>query len=247
MKPTRRPTPVPTARPTSRPSSQPTSQPTNPTGQPTSQPSYDRRIIPELVDLYPTEYATYICHPLHIHSTPNPFTRIYAKLALNSTVTMARMTITISPYNPEIDKFSLLGDVSSYGVKTTMTRSGNRGVFEISAYNRQLALTLDDWRQLINFPAYKLDLERQRPNSCNEYVRELYPRLFTILIFDRYERVSKPIYRKLLVRTAAVVYSNAKPVKINNHAAYLKLVASQASRVSVTGDLNLTDISYPLN
>lgn len=35
-------------------------------------------------------------------------------------------------------------------------------------------------------------------------MRELYPRLFTILIFDRYERVSKPIYRKLLVRTGIV-------------------------------------------
>ena len=62
----------------------------------------------------------------------------------------------ITPYDPIHDKLSVVGDNNhDYNLLTSLDASGS---FSITTQRPEL-LTLDDWNWIINFPAYKLDLD----------------------------------------------------------------------------------------
>lgn len=82
------------------------------------------------------------------------FSSIFAQLEINSTVTMSKIVVQISPYDPVHDQMTVLGDNYAYNLLTSMTSDGT---FTITTHRIDY-MTLDDWNRIINFPAYQLNL-----------------------------------------------------------------------------------------
>ena len=230
MKPTRRPTRIPTSQPSSRPSGQPTMAPSSPTSVPTSSPTFDYRVTPIIVDKYRKANATYFCHRRHIHSTPNPWRRIFGGLSLDSRVYIKTMVVTMSPYDPRFDEIGLkvdknaLGDlqITSIGLQEKMIDGVRSGVLEY--FNSGTVATLaSDWDRFLNLVTYRLNLDTLTPSACDYFVENQYKRQLRVHVVDRYGRISNTVFRYLDFKTAALIFTNEKTVKINNDQPLLKV------------------------
>jgi hypothetical protein len=84
------------------------------------------------------------------------FINVFAQLRVNNTVPLSRILIRITPYDAVHDKLSLVGNNNyDYNLLTSMDA---RGTYTIMTHRPEL-FNLDDWNRIINFPAYKLDLD----------------------------------------------------------------------------------------
>jgi len=206
---------LPSSQPSNQPSVQPTRRPTAPTGKPTGSPAFEPSYHPKIYfdRVYPEpDSVTYMCHPSHLHSTPNVFKYVFAGLAINSTVHMKQALFWITPYNAFRDKLSMRGN--DYD-KDIVANVSDKGVMSIN-YVGTAAFGKHDWDKVINMPAYKLAIEDLRPHSCWDFVDGKYLRTVHLQVIDRYGRASNIVTRKVLIKTSVLMYTNAKPVKISN-------------------------------
>eukprot|EP01040_Poterioochromonas_malhamensis_P017895 gene17895-20724_t len=175
-RPTRRPTRVPTSQPSSLPSSQPSSQPTNPTSVPSSSPTYDFRIFPVINERYRSVNATYFCHRRHLHSTPNPYRRMFDGLSLDSLVFIKQMVVTLIPFDATYDALSLkvesnrIGNllITTPGVETVALEGQVAGRLTLNNPGI-IASRASDWNYILNQVVYRLDLDRMPPSACDTF------------------------------------------------------------------------------
>lgn len=92
----------------------------------------------------------------------------------------------------------MLADGETYQVVASMDELN--GQLIIVNPGTQL-MNLTDWDSVINFPAYRLNIDDPRPFSCVNYIHDRYPRTFTMYVVDRYGRQSNTITRKMDVQT----------------------------------------------
>jgi hypothetical protein len=95
------------------------------------------------------------------------------------------------------------------------------GVMEITLPTGE-AINATDWTGIINSVKYKLDIVNIRPYICTDFTNGAYPRNIHIKVFDRYDRPSNTITKKLIIKTAALVYTNVYPVTATNSQTYNK-------------------------
>jgi hypothetical protein len=217
--PTRRPTRHPTAQPTSLPTSQPTSAPSNPTSFPSFAPTADSALLPVIGDHYGTRNFTYTCRPIHLHSTPNVYERIFGGLSIETTAPIVKMIISVEPFNAAVDQLALAAIGELLPINVQLVSNGKTMI--VSSATTTL-LTLDQWTTLMTYPAFRLNTDKFLPHSCPKFTDGHYHRMFSMYLIDRYGRHSNSIKKKLLVETAVIVYSNAQPVVISNLGAFWK-------------------------
>ena len=213
---------------------------------PSSSPTYDFRIFPVINERYRSVNATYFCHRRHLHSTPNPYRRMFDGLSLDSLVFIKQMVVTLIPFDATYDLI---------GIKTTSKRLGSfdittLGVQEI-ALEGQVAgrLTLNnpgiiasrasDWNYILNQVVYRLDLDRMPPSACDTFVGGGYHREIRLSVVDRYGRVSNTVSRNINFQTATFVFTNEKPVKINNAQPYVSVIVSRNVEPAYRGNPNV--------
>lgn len=134
------------------------------------------------------------------------------------------MVVWMTPFNKKKDRLVLLGQ-SDYNHSLMFINSSvsDYGVMEItSPLGHDLNATV--WDGILNLPAYKLDIVNIRPYICTDFANGAYPRNIHMKVLDRYERESNTVTRKLVIKTAALVYSNDLPVKVTNSQIYNKQV-----------------------
>ena len=124
--------------------------------------------------------------------------RIFAGLSISGRVSIDRAVIKINPYDPATDQLSMLGNGKTYQVVASMDEAN--GQLIIVNPGTQV-MNLSEWDSVINFPAYRLNIDDPRPFSCANYIRGRYPRTFSMHVVDRFGRHSNTITRKLDVQT----------------------------------------------
>ena len=73
---------------------------------------------------------------------------------MKSNVSISRVVMTISPYDPEIDHLGMVGNDFVNNIAGT----AKQGVVSITNPGSP-ALTAAQWNDAINFPAYRLNLD----------------------------------------------------------------------------------------
>lgn len=210
--------------------------PSSPTSVPTSSPTFDFRSAPIITDKYGVVNAAYYCHRRHLHSTPNPWRRIFGGLSIESKVYIKALVITVTPYNADYDEVALKlekADFSRFGILTTgiEVKKGEGGVDSgVLTYNNPgiVANLASDWNRFLNLVIYRLNLDELSPVACDDFIhRQGYHRKVSLYVLDRYNRRSNIVSRNVDFKTAGFVFSNAKPVKINNRQSYITMQIPQ--------------------
>lgn len=75
---------------------------------------------------------------------------------------MSKLTITITPYDPTIDQFSLFPNAQSQNLLSSIS---SNGVFTLSTFQPS-DLTLADWNHILNLPLYQMNLQVGRLNPA---------------------------------------------------------------------------------
>ncbi len=86
------------------------------------------------------------------------YRRIFYGLSVTSKVYLDRVMVSITPYDSELDQLSILGDNSDQPLQIVGKVSINEGTLVISNPGTQ-QLTAADWNAVINYPAYRLNMD----------------------------------------------------------------------------------------
>lgn len=87
--------------------------------------------------------------------------RVFAGLTVKSNVSISRVVMTISPYDPQIDHLGMIGNDFINNIVGT----ASQGVVTITNPGKP-ALTAAQWNDVINFPAYRLNLNVSDTRCC---------------------------------------------------------------------------------
>lgn len=211
---------------------------------PSLAPTGDPKNVPVLFDRYESLNFTYTCRPIHLHSSPNDFSRIFASIFLTTTAKIVKLVVTIRPYSAVADQLALQSDGRRWNVKTQLTAFGSSELRMEITNPTSVPFGISEWNSLMSFPAYRLNTDSFLPHSCPKFIDGQYPRTFSMWVVDYHGRVSNVIKRALDVRTAVIVYSNVKPVIISNAASFWKMVDIQQSLYDpVRGNPGLTNFT----
>lgn len=161
---------------------------------------------------------------------------IFHALTINHTVYAEKATVWIKPFDPKLDKLSMIGNDYGFNIVGGNTNDGTLTIINPGGPE----LTKDDWERVINLPSYRLDVDGLRPHSCPLFTNGKYERTFYVQITDRYGRLSNIVTRKLYVRTASIMYSNRKPVKVSNLSPLISVEISRSTFEPVRNGLNIT-------
>jgi len=167
---------------------------------------------------------SYMCKPLHLHSTMNEFTRIFFGVTLQSRVYADMVQVSISPYTRGQDVLSINKNDYRHNIKGNF--SENTGILHM-IHEGGGDLTKDDWGTILSYPTYKLNINNFNPRSCSAFTKGRYTPTITMQMIDRYGRPSNAVSRKLNVKTAVLVYTADRPVKVTNRAAYTAVEVKQ--------------------
>ncbi len=148
------------------------------------------------------------------------FQRIFLGLSINSTVYLRSARLWIEPFDPATDKFAMIGNDYAKGLSGRADDSA--GVLEITQTGGP-TLTKRDWDDVINMPAYKLDIpvstllgiadviytyslffplcQHYGVGQCKKYVKGQYERTFYLQVTDRFGRMSNVLTKTLDIQT----------------------------------------------
>jgi hypothetical protein len=167
-----------------------------------------------------TSDFVYMCHPTHLHSSENMYQPIFRGLSISSGVYLSKAVVWVTPFHKKKDKLVLSRNDYNHSLFANSSVS-EYGVMEITSPIGE-AINATDWTGIINSPAYKLDIVNIRPYICTDFTNGAYSRNIHIKVFDRYDRPSNTITKKLIIKTAALVYTNVYPVTATNSQTYNK-------------------------
>lgn len=87
---------------------------------------------------------------------------MWAALSINSSVYMSKAVVTLSPFNRFLDELSMKLPGKKYSFQIvggkSMVKGKSTGVMEITNPGK-LQLSASDWNEIINYPAYRLNLD----------------------------------------------------------------------------------------
>jgi len=145
--------------------------------------------------------------------------------------------VSVTPYTRGQDQLSLIRNDYKNNIKGNF--SVETGVLQM-IHEGGADLTKDDWDDILNLPAYKLNIDNYNPRSCSRFTKGKYSVTINMQMIDRYGRPSNIVSRKLVVKTAVLVYSSEMPVVVTNKAAFTSIEVVQNSYDPIFDLINAT-------